>query len=319
MLLLAILAGALLACISEREVPVHGWWNERGPVIRHADFPADCTLCHKGKTWTELVEDFEFDHQERTGYALEGAHAQAKCLRCHNDRGPVEIFARQGCGGCHEDIHSRQLGRECETCHGEQDWQPQGQIGEHQRTAFPLQGAHLMVPCWRCHEAAERGFFQGLDRRCEACHRDVLLAVAEPDHQLLGWTNSCDRCHLATSWTQAGFLHPAVGSGCITCHQADYFEAVNPAHTPDSFPNACQFCHDNESWSPAPLDHPYPRVLIHAKFTCDQCHIVTGQFQQFSCTHCHWHEEKTEDYNHQKVRGYVWENLQCIACHPDGH
>ena len=88
----------------------HRWWAALGPVIPHDTFPADCTLCHLGSEWQELVPDFEFDHAAETGVPLTGAHAEARCLRCHNDRGPVDAFVRQGCAGCHEDIHRGTLG-----------------------------------------------------------------------------------------------------------------------------------------------------------------------------------------------------------------
>jgi hypothetical protein len=316
LLLVAVLA--LIACVSDSEVPIHGWWNDRGPVVRHEDFPTDCTLCHKGNTWTDLVDDFEFDHLEHTGYALEGAHAQAKCLRCHNDRGPVEVFARQSCAGCHTDVHNRLLGRQCQDCHGQDDWKPQGQVAEHQRTRFPLTGAHLATPCWRCHEAAEQGFFSLEDMRCESCHEADLAQVQDPDHFELGWIQDCERCHLASSWDGAGFRHPTLVSGCNSCHQADYATAQNPPHTVDSFPQNCEVCHNNDSWAPGVLDHPFPRVSIHREFTCEQCHPSIGQFESFSCTHCHWHEADLEFPRHERVKEFVWDNFECIACHPTG-
>ncbi|MEK7413995.1 MAG: hypothetical protein AAB263_11830, partial [Planctomycetota bacterium] len=67
----------------------HGWWAEHGPVVPHDTFPADCSLCHEGTGWNSIRADFEYDHLARTGIPLEGAHEQAECLRCHNDRGPV--------------------------------------------------------------------------------------------------------------------------------------------------------------------------------------------------------------------------------------
>jgi hypothetical protein len=317
--LVAFFFSGLYACISERDVPTHGWWSDRGPVVRHDTFPEDCSLCHKGSTWTELVEDFEWDHEAETGYALIGAHEGAECLRCHNDRGPVQLFERQGCGGCHEDIHLGLLGNECSSCHWESDWVPRGQIAEHRLTRFPLTGVHLTTPCWRCHLGSESGIFTLEDVRCASCHQEDLAAAQDPDHALMGWVDSCQRCHLTTSWGGAGFRHFALTSGCQNCHLDDYRSASRPLHTPDSFPIDCQWCHFNESWQPAELDHPYPRVLIHEFFTCEQCHTSIGNFQTFSCTHCHWHDEGNEDFRHKGVRNYVWENQQCVDCHPTGH
>lgn len=316
---LACASALLFACAADRDIPVHGWWNERGPVVRHEDFPEDCSLCHRGSSWTDLVDDFEFDHLQETGYELVGAHAQAKCLRCHNDRGPVQVFQRQGCAGCHTDIHNNLLGSTCDACHGQQTWQPEGQIAEHRKTRFPLTGVHLVTPCWRCHERAENGDFSQQDMRCETCHQSALARAVDPDHLSNGWAQNCERCHYASEWSGAGFGHQALTVGCVTCHREDYQTALNPRHTPTAFPVNCRYCHTNESWSPAELDHSFPLVLIHAQFTCDTCHMRPGNFQTFSCTHCHWHDLNPSTGRHKGVRGFVWQNKQCIACHPRGH
>ena len=68
-------------------------------MLPHDTFPADCKLCHMGQGWNTLTDDFAFDHEKETGVPLVGAHDQARCLLCHNDRGPVELFASKGCAG----------------------------------------------------------------------------------------------------------------------------------------------------------------------------------------------------------------------------
>ena len=78
-LTLTALAAALLAlaCLQQEhpDAPPQGWWGERGPVVPHDSFPADCSLCHVGDDWTTIREDFTYDHALETGYALTGAHA----------------------------------------------------------------------------------------------------------------------------------------------------------------------------------------------------------------------------------------------------
>jgi len=118
--LAAVLAMLIAACAKKESAPqgsLHRWWAGLGPVLPHDSFPADCKLCHVGQTWDELKRNFKFNHEDETGVALEGAHAQAMCLRCHNDRGPVEVFQRKGCVGCHEDYHAGELGPNCTQCH----------------------------------------------------------------------------------------------------------------------------------------------------------------------------------------------------------
>jgi len=179
----------------------HRWWSGLGPVLPHESFPTDCKLCHQGGNWNRMREDFAFDHLRETGVALEGAHNDAKCLRCHNDRGPVAVFDSRGCAGCHEDFHYGDLGPDCTSCHTQETWRPYGQFELHQHTRFPLVGAHVGVACYRCHPGAEVGNFIPTDTECVTCHQDDLRRTT--NHIGLGWTNRCDRCHIPTRWQQA--------------------------------------------------------------------------------------------------------------------
>ena len=204
---LALLLGALCIAITACALQTagaaarHRWWSGLGPVLPHDTFPADCSLCHEGIEWHVLKDSFEFDHEARTGVRLDGSHAQARCLRCHNDRGPVAFFAAQGCGGCHEDVHTGDLGTRCDTCHQERTWQPFGQVEDHNHTRFPLVGAHLIVSCRHCHSGSESGSFTPTDTECVTCHTDDLLGTS--NHVGLGWVDHCDRCHMPTAWEQA--------------------------------------------------------------------------------------------------------------------
>jgi hypothetical protein len=205
-LFFAFLLGAALfaACVTQRPKSgeVHRWWAGLGPVLPHDTFPADCKLCHVGFKW-ELTDRFEFDHLAKTGVPLNGAHAEAQCLRCHNDRGPVATFQAQGCSGCHGDPHQGDLGRRCDQCHQEETWQPVGQIEMHDRTRFPLTGAHTQVACHRCHPGARVGNFVPASDECVSCHAEDLANTTNPQHIPLGWVDNCDRCHLTTRWEQA--------------------------------------------------------------------------------------------------------------------
>lgn len=202
---LVSMALLLVACAVSKhdDVLQHRWWAGLGPVLPHDTFPEDCSLCHVGEGWRTLVDDFEYDHEKETGVALDGSHGRAQCLRCHNDRGPVEVFASQGCVGCHEDLHLGQLGTNCESCHVETTWQPQGMIALHQRSRFPLVGVHTTVSCRRCHPGATVGRFTPTDTECVTCHRDDLQNATNPNHLGLGWVDRCDRCHVPTTWLQA--------------------------------------------------------------------------------------------------------------------
>ncbi len=204
-LIVAALAYLVVACAVQdpSRSARYRWWSGLGPVIPHDTFPTDCKLCHEGEKWHTLVEDFEFDHEKETGVALNGAHAQALCLRCHNDRGPVDVFAALGCVGCHEDVHQGHLGARCNDCHQEQTWMAIGQRSRHNRTRFPLTGAHANTACDRCHPGAFVGKFAPTDTSCVTCHTDDLQRTTNPPHLGLGWVDNCDRCHMPTRWNQA--------------------------------------------------------------------------------------------------------------------
>jgi len=182
---------------------LHRWWSGFGLVVKHETFPGDCKLCHVGARWNEIVNDFEFDHLEKAGIALTGAHGQAKCLRCHNDRGPVATFQTKGCAGCHEDVHFGELGSNCTTCHTDTAWHVPNARVNHLHSRLPLTGAHLQVACHRCHAGASVQNFRPTDPDCESCHYDEAIAVTNPPHLGLGWTNRCDRCHTPTRWRPA--------------------------------------------------------------------------------------------------------------------
>jgi len=179
------------------------WWSGFGPVLPHDTFPADCSLCHVGDGWQELVSDFTFDHEKETGVPLPGAHDRATCLRCHNDRGPVAIFQARGCVGCHEDVHTGELGADCTSCHTQESWLPYGQYDLHYHTRFPLIGVHATTSCHRCHPGAEVGQFVPTDTECVTCHASDLARAVNPNHVGLGWVDHCDRCHLPRTWDQA--------------------------------------------------------------------------------------------------------------------
>lgn len=198
-------AALVVACsvASPGSGELHRWWAGFGLVVPHESFPADCQLCHVGSSWNELRGDFVFDHGARTGVPLNGAHAEAMCLRCHNDRGPVATFRAQGCVGCHEDVHYGELGKDCARCHDERLWYVPNMRVAHVHTRLPLVGAHLQVACNRCHPGNWIGNFRPTDPDCVSCHLQSAVQTTNPPHAGLGWLDRCERCHLPTGWRPA--------------------------------------------------------------------------------------------------------------------
>jgi hypothetical protein len=342
---LRVLAGAaafLVWAACGNLVLRQGWDPRHGPVVPHDSFPADCSLCHLGPGWHTLRPDFAFDHAASTGVELRGAHAQAPCLYCHNDRGPVARFAAQGCAGCHDDVHRGGLGRSCQDCHDERTWRPNGLIAQHDRTRFPLVGAHAAVACFRCHPGAQVGNFAGASSSCEHCHQDRIGRSGIVDHRALGLTADCQRCHRPIAWTPAQFTHPAtfpltgghagrrcagchvsgkfpgLSPDCASCHLGDWQRTTNPSHAAAGMPTTCQQCHGTAAWRPASFPgHRFPISGPHRQ-SCNECHRTPQNFAAFSCTHCHDHRRERMDDRHDAVPGYVWVSSACAQCHPDG-
>jgi len=305
---LAAAAAPILLSRCDTLVPRNAWNGDWGPLVPHETFPADCSLCHHPEGWDRIKEDFAFDHEAETGYALLGAHEDAMCLRCHNDNGPVQVFASRGCGGCHVDPHRSQLGADCEPCHSEESWKPHGIIETHASTRLPLVGGHLGAPCDACHPGADHGDFRGTPSSCETCHARDAAAAAAPDHVASGLMSDCESCHTPYGWQGAGFQHdffPLIGghsghacerchtggnfagtsSACFSCHQADYAGA--PGHA--AYSTQCQDCHDVFSWGSAAVDHSFfPLTGGHSGPTCQECH-TSGVYPGLSpaCFGCH--------------------------------
>jgi hypothetical protein len=272
---------------------------------------------------------------------LHGAHADAACLLCHNDRGPVQQFAARGCGGCHADPHKDQFGRTCADCHDERDWQPSEMIARHDRTRFPLVGAHAATPCFRCHPGAQVANFAGASPECVHCHDGEFLRSSF-DHVSTGFTDGCERCHRPTGWIPAAFAHPltfpltnghagqactdchtggtflGLQTACSSCHLPEFAATTDPPHAAFGFGTSCEQCHDTRRFQNGTFAHPFfPISGDHGGLGCRDCHTANTS-AAFSCTHCHDHRQSAMDDEHDDVGGYQWLSQRCFDCHPNG-
>ncbi len=328
----------LIAACQGTRVPANEWDESRfGPLVPHETFPKDCQLCHRTEGWTPLRDDFTFDHEAETGFPLEGAHTEALCLRCHNDRGPVAMYVARGCGGCHVDPHESTLGEDCTACHNQRTWRPMGQLAQHAETRFPLFGQHLAVPCELCHPQAKLGDFEGAPVDCDLCHLEDALRVRNPDHAANGWTHDCERCHTAGGFDRSFFAHetfPLIGAhavidcaachqagfrgtprDCIACHEDDYLRTRDPNHVDAGFPTNCEVCHNSFAWEPAQFNHAgtrFPLTGAHIALDCQSCHADGFTGTPTDCFACHENDYLgTRDPNHVDA-GFP---TSCEVCH----
>ncbi|RMH75862.1 MAG: hypothetical protein D6681_21990, partial [Calditrichaeota bacterium] len=139
-------------------------------------FPTECNVCHNETRW----EGIQFDHLQRSGFELRGAHATAACTDCHTDNQFVGL--PRDCFGCHQsdfqgagnpDHVAGHFPSDCMLCHTETTWQPA--TFDHNLTQFPLTGAHQVLYCADCHVDNQ---YTALPTDCYSCHESDFTGVA---------------------------------------------------------------------------------------------------------------------------------------------
>lgn len=303
----------------------------RGARGLHGHTPAiaasQCSACHaehlgRGADIVEL-DPAQFDH-DRTDFPLRGAHAGLACAGCHAPGRRYRDAPRE-CAGCHarDDAHGGALGRDCATCHGTDSWwRPHY---DHDKSGFPLRGAHAALACAQCHIANR---YKGTPKDCVSCH-----ATDDIHHGDRGL--NCASCHSVDGWKVSRFDHlratgfALVGAHarlqCQDCHRSGNLQAKLPrdcagCHRGED-PHAgrlgadCGRCHGSAQWRPATFDHArdahWALVGGHAKVDCFDCHTaaVATQKLQTTCVSCH----RVDDVHRGKLGG------DCAACHsPSG-
>ncbi len=281
---------------------------------------ADCTACHR-----EIADTFAirpFDHGDRTGFSLRGAHAEVDCGQCH----PNELFEHQeakqlarrfegterDCTFCHQDVHQGQFADregDCLSCHDTRFFKPTTfDHGDH-ASVFPLTGAHEAIPCTSCHAkptVASARLFEGTAQSCKQCHADPHAGQFALQIEL----NDCRACHngQADTFTIRPFDHQAwtgfelqgahVRAKCASCHVEQTFEV-------DGAPVVAQ-------------------RFVKTSQECGSCHedIHRGQFEDYrSCATCHVSQSRWSDiqFDHNNQSRFKLEGshlkVACSGCH----
>ncbi|MBZ5636707.1 MAG: hypothetical protein LAO55_26575 [Acidobacteriia bacterium] len=144
-----------------------------------------CESCHNTNQWKEIRL---FDHSA-TKFKLEGAHQSATCVSCHRPAQgsslaktkptPDFFHTPTRCSECHEDVHGGQFqttgaDKECSTCHTISKWD--AGAFDHNKTSYPLDGAHAKVRCAQCHtqqlvvDGRQIRVYRGTPTQCTSCH-----------------------------------------------------------------------------------------------------------------------------------------------------
>lgn len=152
-------------------------------IISEKYYPkSDCKQCHNSDVWNSVL----FEH-DKTGWKLEGKHAEATCKDCHSRKENGTYFltsqrfssVKGKCTVCHENIHGDQFAingeTDCLRCHSViKGWDVNN--FDHSKTKFPLDGKHINVECKACHKETrienniERRVYKLNKLRCIDCH-----------------------------------------------------------------------------------------------------------------------------------------------------
>lgn len=86
-------------------------------------YGTQCESCHNTRAWPL----WDFAHDTRTHYRLDGAHLTVACGKCHRDPAPPGKLAAPlttACNNCHResDPHEGKFGTRCEQCHVTPTW-----------------------------------------------------------------------------------------------------------------------------------------------------------------------------------------------------
>ncbi len=142
-----------------------------------------CEECHNNDGF--LPSTFTMLKHNETLFPLTGSHQAIACINCHVPNAGKNTekeyhfsFDTLRCLECHKDPHKDQVKKlvksgGCETCHRTESW---ALIKfDHNKTDYPLEGAHAKVPCEKCHKLEVSGKdhfmrYKPLDTKCSSCH-----------------------------------------------------------------------------------------------------------------------------------------------------
>lgn len=297
-------AGTPARCEACHEDAHEGGFARRAAELAAAS-KGTCARCHGTASFDASLDFAAADHHGHfTGFALDGAHAEARCEACHAPSAAPDRFGRlfgraadaypslAAADGAAASPRDDAAAFACARCHAD----PHGGVF---RDADSALGALGVTDCARCHEetsfrASPRGFDHGAATgfplagahaaaACAACH----APLAEPD---------------PTGRTTARVL----GSRCVDCHadphggQFHRVDRVFPAGGTD-----CARCHEaHTAFRASAFDHEW-----------DSTFPLEGSHERVACAACHRAEEVQQDGAAVTLVRYRPLPQQCVDCH----
>ena len=297
-----------------------------------------CGACHAFETNSFLSPAATMTPQQHsaTGFSLDPPHDKVACEQCHKDLGkrkPLvaspQLTSRfqkffpgrssEACESCHTDPHRGQFANSlgngaCLICHAATHFTPSTfDTARHDKTAFPLTGAHRAVACAGCHKPKDNFIrFVSAPTECSACHADVHKGRfdANPALATVNGRTGCERCHTTSSFTAFNWT--------AKDHTTWTGYPLNAAHASV----ACTDCHKPQRTPNSRTAH-----FGQATKTCAACHtdVHANQFAVANATDCaRCHSDRAAKFtpttfDHQRDSTYKLDpthiKLACNACH----
>ena len=178
-----------------------------------------CQDCHTVQGFKPST--FTLTMHRETRFALEGGHVAVPCVDCHREAAfpptPGRYhFQDLSCTACHQDPHRGEFtgrmaasGAGCQTCHSVAAWKEVTAGFDHDKTEFPLSGAHRAVACGDCHKPADLSLglksvsFRAAPQACAGCHEDVHGGQFAARRE----AGDCSGCHTTFKWKPGRFDH----------------------------------------------------------------------------------------------------------------
>jgi len=329
-------------------------------------FGATCTSCHNTASWAQVKKtERGTEMHDRTRFPLEGLHHDVPCKSCHGpfpgQRAKFRGLNFRTCGACHADAHEGQLTKsnrrnagQCDACHTVDGFLPaRFEVQDHQKTAYPLEGAHQAVGCAACHSqepTLSRRIAKSVLADLKRKKRPQLFSLTLFDLHQKG--SRCQSCH----GDPHGNQFASRAQGCTACHQLTSFEDLKFQHARDTrFPltgkhasTPCAGCHTPNAqhimqYRPLEIGCQSCHADVHAKqfwregegTNCTRCHgnesfqkttfvhalpftsfQLTGKHAAAACDACH---PRVSVSTAVAVRRYRFIPTTCDGCHVDVH
>ncbi len=300
--------------------------------VHRGQLGMECGRCHSLDGWKPASG---FDHN-KTKYPLTGLHERVVCNQCHRARTEDAKSIVQykdtpfaSCADCHKDPHHGAFMAPCHTCHATSGWKSVRTTAgfDHDKTAFPLHGAHIKTGCNDCHKSSDfkrpvahgqcadchtpdphKGQFTGQD--CERCHNEdafkpSLFTVSrhqQSNYPLAGKHGAveCGKCHIPHG---KDTRYKVAYERCLDCHKDAHAGQFQEAR----YGNKCESCHTVEGFKPSTF------TLARHQETRFQ---LTGGHAATACGECH--KSPVDSFPPPPAR-YHFNSVACINCHQDPH